>query len=519
MTNKILPSSIKNKIQKVFFIDPRAFAVFRISLGIILLLDLILKSNSLTAFYTDQGILPRALAIDNLGWWSFSFHMASGALWFQALLMVVGGALAIALILGYQTRLVTFLLWLFFISLQNRNHLILHSGDALIRLLCFWAMFLPLGLRWSIDGRARYPKPPPNETTVMIASLGIFLQMTSIYFFTALLKNHPEWNQDFTAIYYAMNLDQFTTPLGRWLLSAPGLMKFLTGFTFGLELLGPILVLIPFRILRTLIPAAFIGFHISLAATMNLGLFPWICAAGWLVFFPPAFWDFIEVQFLGRRVGFTDSMSRLAEVTLRHLPEPYHGKIPPWTQVMAQGVLVFSIGAALVWNICTLPSVDKAVPQWIRTFALPMRLDQYWCMFAPNPMRADGWFVVDGELNDGTSYDTWSNISPVIWEKPEDLMVSFRSTPWRKYLTNLWIGKDNPELQLAFGKYVCREWNRLSEKRDKTKRLERYELYYMRENTPEPGKLAFINPVFLWKHECFATAEKQPATTPPVIKD
>jgi hypothetical protein len=43
----------------VFSIDVRALAALRISLGILILVDLWLRSEFLTEHYTDAGVLPR----------------------------------------------------------------------------------------------------------------------------------------------------------------------------------------------------------------------------------------------------------------------------------------------------------------------------------------------------------------------------------------------------------------------------------------------------------------------------
>lgn len=506
-------AKIIDELKATIRVDTRAMAAFRIAFGLVVLFDFLSKSTGLTAFYTDQGILPRALAIENLGWWSFSFHMASGAFWFQSILMGAGCLLAISLILGYQTRLVTVALWLFVVSLQNRNHLILHSGDALLRLLLFWSIFLPMAEKWSLDSLTAAKTQAKHSLVAKLAGLAILMQMFSIYFFTAILKNHAEWNQNFTALYYVLSLEQYTTSIGTYMLGFPGLMKLLTGFTYYLELIGPILLFVPYvqRFSRTLIPALFIGFHLSLVLTMNLGLFPFVCIAGWILFLPPRIWDLVTFKFKG--------IERQARRALKHLPDPYHGRTPAWAQVVASVVLVFSGVSVITWNIMTLPAFDRGVPSFIRSLALPMRLDQYWCMFAPYPMRADGWFVVEGTLRDGTSMDTWNGVSPVSFEKPASLWPGFRNTQWRKYLGNVWIEKNENDLQLAFGKYVCREWNRLSGKREDGKKLEKYELFYMREDTPPPGEVGTIKQVFKWEHECFATPDKNPNSTPPVIKN
>lgn len=56
-------------------------------------------------------------------------------------LHIIAGVL---LAIGYRTRLMTVVNFVLITSLQARNILVLHGGDVLMKLLCFWAMFLPL---------------------------------------------------------------------------------------------------------------------------------------------------------------------------------------------------------------------------------------------------------------------------------------------------------------------------------------------------------------------------------------
>ena len=53
--------------------------------------------------------------------------------------------------IGYRARLATIACWFLVMSIHNRNPMILSAGDILLRLLLFWAMFLPLGARYSVD--------------------------------------------------------------------------------------------------------------------------------------------------------------------------------------------------------------------------------------------------------------------------------------------------------------------------------------------------------------------------------
>jgi hypothetical protein len=520
-----LKTALRATVKDLALIDFRSLALFRITLGIVLIFDFITKAFDLTAFYTDRGIFPRDLAIKYLGWWSFSFHMASGALWFQVILVAISLVLAVCLICGYQTRWVTFFLWLYVVSLQNRNYLILHSGDALIRLLLFWAMFLPMNARWSMDRLVNKKFLPTVKGICSLASIGILLQLLVMYFFTAMLKDHPEWTKNHLALYYAMSLEQFTTGLGQYLLNFPGLMKFLTALTVNLEFFGPILLMTPFvsRYARWVIPFMFIGFHLSLFLTMNLGLFPWISLVAWFLFLPGEMWDLLEKHFANIGKKLSETFVPIMRAALKHLPEPHQTTTPIWMVWVSRLILVASLVAMTFWNVITLPKLDRPTPNWIRAYALPMRLDQYWSMFAPYPMRADGWFVVDGKLKDGSSFDTWNGNFPVNWDKPTDFMKSFRSSQWRKYLYNVWIDYEDEDdidaLQLAFGKWVCREWNDLGERPDHAQQLDSYELFYMKEMTPPPGEQAVVSKTFLWTHNCFSTTDKVENKNPPAIHD
>jgi hypothetical protein len=504
------------------FIDYRTLALFRIGFGLVLFVDFLGKASDLTAFFTDRGILPRALATESLGWWSFSFHMASGAFWFQAILMAGGLLLSLCLIFGYQTRLVTVLTWLFVVSLQGRNQLILHSGDALARLMLFWSMFLPLDARYSLDRLVlnRRGEKYPEKGVANVASLAILVQVLFMYFFTSLLKDHPEWNRNFQAVYYAMSLEQFTTPLGQSLLAYPALLKVLTAMTYYLELAGPILLFIPLIqiYMRSALPFAFIGLHFSLFLCMYLGTFPWICMACWILFFPSAFMDAFENACAKIPAKTKGALRSIGDRFAPHLPLTFIWRRPKWLKIIVGAFLLTCLAGITFWNVSTLPIIDRRVPTFVRTFILPQRLDQYWSMFSPHPMRADGWFVVDGVLNDGTSYDTWNHMTPH-WEKPERLFPLFRSTPWRKYLTNVWVEEKSDSVRLAFGKYVCREWNDFTPGQPEEKRLKSYQLYYMRENTAPPGEVSEIRKVLLWNHNCFGSPEPVGQDFPPKTGD
>ena len=62
--------------ERIFSIDYRSLAAFRIGLALILLCDLFNRSQDLVAHYTDLGVLPRDIYIQQFQpVWHWSVHL------------------------------------------------------------------------------------------------------------------------------------------------------------------------------------------------------------------------------------------------------------------------------------------------------------------------------------------------------------------------------------------------------------------------------------------------------------
>lgn len=281
------------KIDTIFGIDLRTLALFRICLSITIILDLIARSRDLVAHYTDFGVLPRSVLVDHLSDSSFSLHMMNGTATFQLVLFSIAGLIAFSLLIGWKTRLMTILSWLFLISIQNRNVLILSGEDNLILLLTFWSMFLPLGARYSVDA-ALDPliKEKPNAF-FSAATFAILVQGMSMYFFSAILKSDARWYPDGTAVYYALQLDYLATRFALWFRQFETLLSGLTYYVLALEFIGPILIFSPIfhKQLRLIFMMAFITMHIGFYLSLEIGLFPLISITMNLLFMPGWVWD------------------------------------------------------------------------------------------------------------------------------------------------------------------------------------------------------------------------------------
>ena len=278
---------------RLFSADTRSLALFRVGLALLLLADLATRAPFLTAFYTDRGVMPRSFVTDHLqDAWSFSLHLASGQVYVQAFLFVCAGLAALLLLVGYKTRLFTFLSWALLASLHVRNPEVLSSGDILLRVLLFWGLFLPLGLHWSIDRARATNEQGVPERVLSAATAAVLVQAASVYLFTWLLKTGGPW-RDGSAVRLALNWDQGTTWFGRALLETPpGFLALATHGVVLFELLGPLLLFAPVftaRVRLVLLPL-FVLMHLTFGVAMVLGTFPFVSAVSLIPFLPTAFW-------------------------------------------------------------------------------------------------------------------------------------------------------------------------------------------------------------------------------------
>ncbi|MDB6121769.1 MAG: hypothetical protein JWQ71_762 [Pedosphaera sp.] len=427
------------KIAKYFEIDLRSLAVFRIALGALILLDLATRLPDLRGHYTDAGVWPRSLALQEAATdrhWYFSLHLLGGSTAFEATLFALAAALAIALLVGYRTRVVTVLSWILLISLHTRMQRVVNSGDMLLRMFLFWGMFLPLGARWSLD--ARHGKLGSARAVLSAASVALLLQVCIVYWFTAAYKWSPGWTASGDALRDVLSMQTLTSQFGSSLLAHPGLLRLLTFATISLEILGPILLFVPFAngLLRTLMVFVFWIFHLgALGTMMKIGLFPLISAVGWLIFLPPGFWE---------------------KLLHRTPPEPGNLLQSPRGLNAVVG-MVFAL--ILLWNLRDLnPRRFALLPHAIDPLMYVANLDQKWAMFS-GKRTSEIWQFVPAKLRDGSEVNLLTGTDCNLNQRPERLSEQFHTFRWSLYPG--WANNTNrPARFKVYGDYLKREWNR-----------------------------------------------------------
>lgn len=472
--------TVRDAVGRRLGADTRALASFRVALATLVLTDVVLRSRNLVAFYTDAGALPRELLYQRypeIG--RATVHAVSGAAWVQVGLFVLTAVVALAMLVGYRTTLATALTGLLVVSMQYRNPMVLNGGDVLLRMLFLWAIFLPLGERWSLDALRREGY---RTRVVSVATAGVLLQVVTVYTVNAVLKLRSDlWTRG-EAIEYVFSLEMFLVLFGDVLAEYPDLLAVFDWLWVAL-VAGSVLLVVLSGWLRAAFAALFAAMHLGMLATMQLGLFPLISVAALLPFVPSVVWDRIPsredvpgIRSLPTARWECSLRETLPLVTLPSPPEP----VRRWWHRVVSGGLAVTLVVVLVWNAATVGAI--AIPADAPVDSDP---DPRWNMFAPAPLQTDAWFVAMGTLDSGERVDAFRG-GPFSWEKPSDVSESYPSARWRKYLTNL-EEADSPALSSRFAGYLCERWD---DRREST--LRNVSVYAMFQPTrldgPEPTR-------------------------------
>ena len=442
-----LKKIINNLIQflkNAYSLDLRALACMRIGIALIILIDLFIRSLSIKAFFTDEGILP--LSILKLYNWNemyFSLHALNGELWWQIILFILNAICAFVLLIGYRTRVFTFICWVFLVSLQNRNPFILQGGDDLLRLALLWGIFLPWGERYSLKKESTY-----SNTYFSIANIGYLLLVFSVYFFSALLKTSPEWRLEGTALYYALSLDQIRLPFGTFLYQFPNLLKILTPIVYYIELIAPLLFLLPFPKKLKLFGIICIALlHLGISINIYVGLFFIIGLVTLIGLLPSEIMNWLELKFIKPQpIKIMETISQKSTFIFEFIFS------------LKTIFLSFIIFYCLMLNLGVLKNFPYALDINLIKFGSMFRLEQNWGMFSPYILKDDGYYVFSGLNKYNKAIDIKHNLNTVSFAKPLPVVSEFESDRWRKYSEN-YVFNNNNYMRPYYCNYLLKKWN------------------------------------------------------------
>lgn len=456
---------IKQIIRNIFTLDLRSIAIMRIVLGILVIINLIVICSNFEAFISDYGLFPVSTALSqyptlNYRW----FHIISGSYRRQIPLFVIHFLVALSFILWFRTKTSTIVLRIFTCSLQWSQQIFLHGGDTVMRILLFRLMFIPSWEWYSIDS---LKKTDQKQYLYSISSFALIIQIICIYIISAALKTNACRTKDFTAIYYSLWIDYYSTQLWIHFRSYNKLIEYLSIYIYYLEWVWPLLYLIPYRKLKTLICLLFIGFHLGLAVFMELWLFPWICICAWI-------WL---------------------------LPYRYSNNTAPtyYKYNNSEYLAAISILLVIVRNINTIYPHFPWNSKLQRYYYL-LRLDQNRWMFAPSPSFSNSRHQIDGIYFNNNRVNLSDPSLPPYTTKPshEKIIWILPNSKW----TRIWLTLNNNSYASTRNNramYLCKKRN---DKHNPEDRLKSVQIQYHRQNTLTGYKYGETQTNNWWTRDC-----------------
>jgi hypothetical protein len=469
----------RRSLRRLVEIDLRSLALFRIGLAAAVLLDVASRARSLTAHYTDLGVLPREVLAAGL---RPSLGGLVATLWpggtvAAGLFLAIYAAAALLLLVGFRTRAATALCWVGTLGLLARNPLVLHRADTLLKMLLFWGMFLPLAARLSVDRRLARDRSDeqPADAVASPASAALLLQPCLMFWFAVLSRSPVEWWQQGSALYYASHCDIIARPLGAALRDLPPrALAALTRAVIVAEAALPLVLWSPWatRWLRTAGVAFLVLMPAAFGLAFNIGYFPLMCVVAVLPFLPGRLWT---------RRRRTDGAE--AE-TFDGAPRRTGRFAPRWVGALAAGLLLCSLALNLDAHTSRF-----VIARPLRAAGVFAGLDQRWDIFAPAPPKEDEWFAVLGLLRDGSVVDLMHEGAAPSLDKPADFDHYWTDYRWRRYWFNL---RNFPTLHGRYVAYAAREWDRAH---PGTRQLEAVRIELVRERTPPFGGAGIVPPL------------------------
>lgn len=464
-----------SRLSEFFAIDLRSLVVFRIGLGFLLLLDLYGRAQTLRLHYTGEGAYPRELALELVQPDLALFHvfLLSDRVEVQALLFGAFALLAVLFVLGWHTRVVSVLVFVLLISLVRRNHWVCHTGDGWLETLFFWAMFLPLGARFSLDRlRSRVPpaRGPTAQTVLSIPTAGVLIQIAVFYVMAGYLKSRYDvWTRG-EAVWVFTHVIEYTRPFGAWLGQYPGACRFLTLGTLVLEGLGPFFLFVPFWTarIRTLLVLVLASFHLTLQATIHIGIFQMICIASLALYLPSSTWDGlarrVPASWRARWEALAGAFVRRCGVECSVAPRAARARAAK----LATGAFLLPVLAVILVsnaNSAVRNPYDRGdrgplpLPLWLEQYGRMFCVVQSWNMFTDIDRAFFGWFLVLGQQEDGQHVDVLERRPAGALRPPEHYARVFPNHNSRRYWREL-ARPEREDLQKAMCDYLAREWRR-----------------------------------------------------------
>jgi hypothetical protein len=486
-------------------IDLRGIALFRIALGLFLVYDLLDFAPDLRAWFSNEGVMPLPAL---LGQWArttrfvpFDAFATPVLVWiYWALAMAV----ALAVTLGYRTRLANALAFVLFAGFQERLPPLFDGSDTVLRVVLFWHAFTASGNVWSLDAwRAESAGQPLSRLGAALPVRLVGLQVGWVYFCSVFWKLSGHKWHDGTAVHFAMHLSHvFARPWAAPLADVAWLCQAITWSTLVIEASFIFLTHFPLWPRRAKAAALLAGaaLHGGIFLTINVGHFSLLMPLTYLSMFEGD-WAQAVVDRVRLPATWTAGLRRLAGT----LPEPRAGTVAPGLRNLGTAALAVFFGLVSWYSLPKQAS--NLEPQPVQQLIQYASMWSSWDMFAPEPLSTDYHLSAPAVYEDGTTADLFGEGGEA---------RGFLFSRWWKYLENVTGGGE--VLPLEWGRYLCREHN--YHLRPGQPRLYTFTLYKDNQVIPALGQAwPKVERQQVWKHRCYDLPAGKPEPSMPVASN
>lgn len=253
-------------------------SIFRIVAGFTVLYQYLINYHQRHYLYGPDAVWPYDKFLEKLTELrSFSLYALSPSPLLFEILFHLGILVAVLWVVGWRTRLMTVLNYLFLWSLHERNPTLWDGGDNIFQIVLVYAIFADLGRHFSFDAdrlRAERQRGGARSQIVAMAHnaaiLAFALQLSLMYAVAGLYKVQGEMWQSGTALYYVMRVDEFAWPgYSERIYQNLYLITALSYSTVAFQVGFPFLFFLN-RYTRRLALLAGFSFHLGIALYMGL---------------------------------------------------------------------------------------------------------------------------------------------------------------------------------------------------------------------------------------------------------
>jgi hypothetical protein len=366
------------------FFDLRALALFRISIGCILLTDVLTRFFHYKEFYTNNGVFPNHYKLFSSVDYAFSFLDAFSSPNEVILFFLFSTILFALFTCGIGGVWIKVLTLLCSVSINNRNLLLENGGTIVLHLILLWTILLPTDKRFTFSLPMFLNKPLVKRKEDLsdslgssIAFAGCLVSIAVIYTFNFLTKTGVTW-QTGTALYYSLWIPDRVTFIGVLIRDyvSFSLLQILSRTVLILEGALPILILFPFYsfIFRLIGACVILFLHFGIGLCLILGPFSPVMMSLSILVVPNYFWALI---FNDKKIQSSD-INRVEKNNSSKIAHIVTGIL---SVMIISHVFIHSLYSYKSW-MSGGREPSWSLPQYNQFLIQYLRIPQHWRMFS-----------------------------------------------------------------------------------------------------------------------------------------